>query len=182
MINSFLSLNILRWPTLPFVAAGLMVAGIGPIGIEAAQATDYDTCVGDLLVLDLDRETVAAACALAYRPQEVSGCVTGVIAETTIAPGEALSACSRDRRPLEVSTCVTDIHTTLPVSEVGSETVADSLSVLDHCHRSLLPVRYSECVLALGEIAEFTTANALDRCISAGYRPENVAPTYIPAE
>lgn len=151
-----------------------MVAGVGPIGIETAQATDYDTCVGDLLTLELDRETVAAACALAYRPQEVSGCVTGVIAETTITPREALSACSRDRRPLEVSSCVTSIHSNL--------TVSDAWSVLDHCHRSLLPVRYSECVLALGAIAEFTTADALDRCISAGYRPENVAPTYIPED
>ncbi|MGD1906115.1 MAG: hypothetical protein ACFB0C_08995 [Leptolyngbyaceae cyanobacterium] len=162
------------WPTLPFVAAGLMV---GPIGIEPAQATDYDTCVGDLLTLDLDRETVASACALAYRPQEVSGCVTGVMAETNIAPRDALSACSRDRRPPEVATCVTSIHTNLTVADLP-----ESLSVLDHCHRSLLPVRYSECVLAVGLIAEFTTADALDRCISAGYRPENVAPTYIPSE
>ncbi|MDA0266825.1 MAG: hypothetical protein O2890_12055 [Cyanobacteria bacterium] len=174
MVKSPVSRKILQWSALPFVAAGLMVAGVGPIAIEAAQANDYDTCVGDLLPLALDRETVAAACALAYRPQEVSSCVTGVIAATTLDPRNALSACSRDRRPLEVSTCVTDIHTTL--------TVSDSLSVLDHCHRSLLPVRYSQCVLSLGTLAEFTTADALDRCISAGYRPENVAPTYIPAE
>ncbi len=175
MVKSPVSLKILPWSMLPFVAAGLMVVGAGPIGIEAAQASEYDTCVGDLLPLALDRETVAAACALAYRPQEISSCVTGVLAATTtIVPGDALTACSRDRRPLEVSTCVTDIHSTL--------TVDDSFSVLDHCHRSLLPVRYSQCVLALGTTADFATVDALDRCISAGYRPENVAPTYIPAE
>jgi hypothetical protein len=76
---------------LPFAAAGVDGGGLRPIGsplaIEAAQASDYETCVGDLLTLALDRETVASACALAYRPQEVSGCVTGVMAETALTPG-----------------------------------------------------------------------------------------------
>ncbi|NJN22406.1 MAG: hypothetical protein HC812_16030 [Leptolyngbya sp. RL_3_1] len=99
------SLKIRPWSALPWVTVGvgLMTMGLGPIsspiGIEVAQASDYDTCVGDLLPLGLDRETVASACALAYRPQEVSGCVTGVMAETALAPGDALSACSRDRVP-----------------------------------------------------------------------------------
>lgn len=175
MAYSASSPGFLRWSAIPFTLAGLVAGLVVPLVPQAAQANDYAACADALLDLSLDRETVAAACALAYRPTEVSSCVTGVLSETTtIAPVDALSACSRDRRPLEVATCVTDIHVALPVS--------DSLSVLDHCHRSLLPVRYSQCVTGLAETANFTTEESLARCIAAGYRPENVAPTYIPME
>jgi hypothetical protein len=177
MAYSASSLGFFRWSAIPFAAAGLLATlGISLVP-QAAQANDYAACAAALRDLDLtlDRATIADACALAYRPQEVSGCVTGVLSETTtITPVAALSACSRDRRPPEVATCVTDIHTTLPV--------ADSPSVLDHCHRSLLPVRYSQCVIGLAETLDFTTDESLARCIAAGYRPENVAPTYIPLD
>jgi hypothetical protein len=173
MFHSALSWQRCRWSAIPFLSAGLLAAV--PLVAGQAQANEYAACADALLDLDLDRETVASACALAYHPEEVSSCVTGVLSETTtITPVDALSACSRDRRPLEVATCVTDIHTTLPVS--------DSAAVLDHCHRSLLPVRYSQCVIAIAETADFTTDESLARCIAAGYRPTDVAPTYIPVE
>lgn len=134
---------------------------------------DYRKCASDLLEAGIAAETVAAACALALQPTEISECVTGVIDIADIAPVTALSACSRDRRPHEVASCVTEIHETLEVP--------NSNSVLTLCHRSLLPERYSACVIGLVKAADFTTGESLSRCIAAGYRPENIAPTFIPA-
>lgn len=160
-----------RWSGLPFFIASVVAVG-GVVTATPALANDYAACVADLLPLELEREAIAAACALAYRPTEVSRCVTGVVEVATVTPRSALAACSRDRRPLEVATCVTDIHNTLPVS--------DSPSVLDHCHRSLLPERYGQCVTSLATTLPLGTEDSLAQCIAAGYRPENVAPTYIP--
>ena len=176
MLHSALSSRITRWSAIPLVTAGLLGAVAAPLPPALAQVNDYDytRCAEDLLAAGLDDETIAAACALAYRPQEVSSCVVDVTDATAIAPKDALSACSRDRRPLEVATCVTGIHQDL--------TVADSKTVLDYCHRSLLPVRYSDCVISLAETVGLSTEESLAQCISAGYRPENVAPTYIPLE
>ncbi|WP_008313442.1 hypothetical protein [Leptolyngbya sp. PCC 6406] len=172
MAHFALSQGIPRWSAIHLAAAGLITTGVLTLGLPSALANDYMSCASTLLALDLETEMVAAACALAYRPTEVSSCVTGVLSEAVLDPRDVLTACSRDRRPLEVATCVTDIHTTLPV--------VSSLSVLDHCHRSLLPVRYAQCVTGLAETASLATEESMVRCIAAGYRPENVAPTYIP--
>lgn len=172
MIHFLVSLKSIRWSALQIITAGLLVGGVAPLTASRAIANDYSRCAADLVGLGIDGETAAAACALAFRPTEVSGCVARVAEVSAIAPRDALSACSRDRRPPEVATCVANIHDALPVP--------DSRAVLTHCHRSLLPVRYSDCVVGLAETGNLSTNESLSRCISAGYRPENVAPTYLP--
>lgn len=178
MIHFSWSFKLLRWPTIPFVALGLVAATTLPGFNGSAQAQDsdlnYGACAEDLVAAGIDPDTAAAACALAFEPTLVSNCVTDVVATTAIAPEVALGACSRDRRPDEVATCVTDIHSELAID--------NSLTVLDFCHLSILPLRYKACVVGIaGELA-LGTDETLTRCIAAGYRPLNVAPTFIPTE
>ncbi len=175
-MNHFsLSWKVLQWSAIPFIGLGLMTAGtvsLFPLAAQAEEDLNYDRCANELLAAGVGTEAAAQACALAYRPTEVSGCVTGVLALAAVTPEEALGACSRDRRPTEVATCVTDIHQVLVVN--------DSSSVLNHCHRSILPERYAACVIGLTATVGYTTEESMASCIAAGYRPENVAPTYIP--
>lgn len=155
-----------------------------PVGVAAlfavnpivfpAYANDYETCATDLLKAGIDAEAATTACARALHPDEVSACVTGVQGVTSLAGLDILSACSRDRRPKEVASCVGMIH--------GDLTVDDSASVLDHCHRSILPIRFSECVVGLSASTPLALSEALSTCISAGYRPEDIAPTFIPSD
>ncbi|MEM1310060.1 MAG: hypothetical protein AAF722_01220 [Cyanobacteria bacterium P01_C01_bin.70] len=147
-----------------------------PLATNSAQAQaldlDYDACADQLLNAGVDADAAAIACALSYRPTEVSGCVSSVLNAADVTPTAALSACSRDRRPDEVASCVSSIH--------GDLVVSDSQSVLDHCHRTILPERYAACVTGISDEIGYATEDALASCIAAGYRPENVTPTYIP--
>lgn len=172
MIHSALDFKHLRSPLARFLAAGLLAAGLLPLWQARLSANDYAECANDLLAAGVEAEAATAACALAYRPQALSECVTDVAAVTDIAPGAILSACSRDRRPQEVATCVTDIHNQLAVS--------DSAAVLNRCHRSLLPARYGTCVTGLAASADLAIDEALANCLAAGYRPANIAPTNLP--
>lgn len=179
MSHSSWFFRLCQWSAIPFAATGLIAVGIFPISLSEARAQsredrDFAACANELVASGLAGDTAAAACALAFRPTEVSGCVADVIQVSAVAPIQALSACSRDRRPEEVALCVSDIHQTLDVS--------DPSTVLTLCHRSLLPERYAACVTGLAVAVDYTTEESLSQCIAAGYRPENVAPTYIPTE
>jgi hypothetical protein len=178
MIYSSRTVQLFQWPVIPFVAGALFSASTLPFLATAAQAqaTDqnYGACASELLDAGVSAEAAAIACANAYRPTEVSACVSGVLNAAEVTPTAALSACSRDRRPDEVASCVATIHSDL--------TVADSQSVLDHCHRTILPERYAACVIGIADEVGYTTEDSLATCIAAGYRPENVAPTYIPMD
>jgi hypothetical protein len=100
--------------------------------------------------------------------------VTDVVEVSGVEPMMALSACSRDRRPAEVATCVSNIYADL--------TVEDASEVVQLCHLSILPERYSACVVGLSQELGLTTKESLNECISAGYRPVDVSPTFIPVE
>ena len=178
MIHFSRTMKLFQWPVIPFVAGALLSASTLPLLATAAQAqaTDenYDACASELLDAGLTAESAAIACAMAYRPTEVSGCVTGVLNAADVTPTAALSACSRDRRPDEVASCVATIHDDLVVT--------NSQSVLDHCYRTILPKRYAACVTGIADEVGYSTEDSLATCIAAGYRPENVAPTYIPMD
>lgn len=178
MIHFSRTLQLFQWPVIPFLAGALLSAGTLPLGIAAAQAQandlDYDICASELLDAGVDAEAAAIACAGAYRPTDISSCVTGVLDAADVSVIAALTACSRDRRPDEVATCVADIHADLVVD--------DSQAVLDRCHRTILPKRYAACVIGIADEIGYATEDALATCIAAGYRPVNVTPTYIPMD
>lgn len=170
-----------QWPAIHFarclgqgaVLAGLLATAL-PLTVQRpATANEFDTCASTLIDAGIEPSVAAGACGMALHPEEVSSCVEGVVNAADVSALSALSACSRDRRPKEVATCVADIHAALPVES--------SEEVLQKCHLSLLPERYSTCVVGLSDGAGLSLAESLDDCISAGYRPEGVAPTFVPA-
>ncbi|ASC71489.1 hypothetical protein XM38_024410 [Halomicronema hongdechloris C2206] len=164
----------LQWPTIPFTIAGWIAIATTVNITPSAGANQYDTCARDLLAAGVAPEAARTTCAKALHPTELADCVESVAEVTEVAPDEILSACSRDRRPQDMASCVSDIYTTLAVS--------DGLKVLESCHRSILPRRYSACVTGLADALETSTDDALNSCLSAGYRPTDLDPTFIPAE
>jgi len=163
------------YPAIQFAVAG-MVAYPALALAPAALASDrngYSRCTTDLLALEFSEATVAEVCARAFEPEEVSACVVAVAAVPTVDPNQALTACRRDRRPDEVATCVTTIHQDLLVE--------DSSQVVENCHLSILPERYSQCVVGLGLTTELGTAASLEECIAAGYDPEDITPSFVPS-
>lgn len=158
--------------TLPFTLFSAVLAPLTLASPGLAIDYNYGQCAADLLATGLSAEDVATACAQALRPEEVASCVLDVVDTTELNAEDALTACSRDRRPLEVATCVVDIHEFLDVP--------NSAAVLSHCHRSILPERYADCVIDTTLVAEIATTDSMALCIAAGYRPVDVAPSFIP--
>jgi hypothetical protein len=158
--------------TLPFTLFSAVLAPLTLASPGLAIDYNYGQCATDLLAVGLSAEAVATACAQALRPEEIASCVLDVVDTTELGAEAALTACSRDRRPLEVATCVVDIHEFLDVP--------NSAAVLNNCHRSILPVRYADCVIDTTLVAEIATTDSMALCIAAGYRPVDVAPSFIP--
>jgi hypothetical protein len=73
---------------------------------------------------------------------------------------------------VELSTCVFDIG--------NRAREAEALSVLDYCRRSLLPLRFSNCVVGLSREIDFSTPRALQTCIAAEDFPTQLSPTFAP--
>jgi len=171
MVHFHDSLRLVQCPALPFVVIGTLVAPMIVLSPLAAQANEFATCAASLIEAGVEAEAASAACAQALKPEQVSRCVVDITNATELAPDQVLAACSRDRRPDELATCVATIHDRLEVSS--------STDVLDNCRRSVLPVRYSDCVVGLATTAEVATTESMAFCIAAGYRPVDVAPTFI---
>ncbi|HIK44141.1 MAG TPA: hypothetical protein IGR64_04550 [Leptolyngbyaceae cyanobacterium M65_K2018_010] len=138
---------------------------------KPAQANPYDRCTASLIDAGIGLEVATASCAEALHPERVSSCVVDIVAKTAVDPSQALGACSRDRRPDDLATCVNTIYSTL-----ADTSAADALN---NCRRSILPVRYSDCVIGVAGAAEISPSESMAICTVAGYRPENVAPTFI---
>ncbi len=171
MLHFHRSLRPIQCSAIPFAVIGTIVAPMLVFSPLAAQANEFATCAGALIDAGIEAEAASAACAQALKPEQVSRCVVDITDETELAPEQVLAACSRDRRPNELATCVATIH--------GSLEVSSSADVLDNCRRSVLPVRYSDCVVGLATTAEVATTESMALCIAAGYRPVDVAPTFI---
>ncbi|MBD0269054.1 MAG: hypothetical protein ICV77_12265 [Cyanobacteria bacterium Co-bin8] len=174
MVHSRFSSVPFQWPAIHFAIAALMAAPLSFAGQRPAAANDYESCARDLVTAGIEAAIAANACGTALRPVDVSTCVTGVVDVADVSALSALSACSRDRRPRELATCVTNIHTALAVT--------NSSEVLNNCRLSILPERYSSCVVGLSDGAGLELVESLNQCISAGYRPVGLAPTLIPAQ
>ena len=104
-------------------------------------------------------------------PDQEASCVVDVTNTAEITPEATLAACSRDRRPDEVAACFGSIYTNLEG--------ADPLETLDNCQLSILPMRYSDCVTGLAAESDLTPEASLATCSVAGYRPVDLAPTFI---
>lgn len=166
------------------LSLGLAIAGLVAIALPSEaftslrartnpRASDYRSCASNLVDAGIASVDAANACADALYPRDLSRCVTRINGNTEIAATDAFENCVKVRRPVELAECVTDIDN-LDGSVV-------ELNVLDYCRRSLLPLRFSACVVGLSGEGDATTGAALESCISAGNRPDDLLPSFIPA-
>lgn len=165
--------------TVPVLAiAGCLAAILPNTAIAASYSNDYSVCAGRLLSVGVTAEAASQACAAALRPRDLAACVVKIDKQTQIAATDALSTCGNARRPEELATCVVGVS--LSTKEEANP------AVLNYCGRSLLPVRFGQCVVGLRSQIDFPATQALDTCISAddsviGASSSSTPPTIIPA-
>ncbi len=127
---------------------------------------DYRVCAARLISVGIPAESVSNACANALRPKEVSSCVGKIQRRTQIPATDSLSFCGEARRPNDLATCVAGIGTN------SEENV--NPAILTYCSRSLLPVKFAQCVVGLRSEIDFSPTQAMENCISASDRIGNV--------
>lgn len=140
------------------VIAGLFLAAISPSGARAAS-NSFQLCTAELQRANISDIMAAKACAQAIVPEDLSECVLRINLFTPTISEQALVACTRVRRPPELATCVIEIG--------RSSENAQIVSVLDHCRRSLEPLRFSECVVGLNVQTDLSPTSTLETCIDA---------------
>lgn len=168
---------------LSLVAAGFAVGLIPTAPATAAfnfrwrnnvNERDYATCASSLLEKGIAELDAASACARSLYPLELSRCVDRIENNETLAATEVLSACQRVRRPLELATCYNEIET--------GDDAATLSDVLDNCRRSLLPERFSSCVVGIRKETTLSTADAMGTCIDSGDAPSADLPALTPLQ
>lgn len=157
-------------PLFRFFGLSLTTAGLVALSLPANAAFnnvssgDYASCAAVLLRAGVSEAEAASACAEALQPRDIASCVGDIRSEAnSLAAADVLSACRRVRRPDALASCFTDIKT--------SDSSAAFADVLDNCRRSLLPDRFSACVRGLRDEIKFSTAAAMETCITSGGRP-----------
>lgn len=181
----------IRLIALALVPAGIIAGTIAnspvrannPGGYEQEEKndfrdSDFEVCFRQLLRTRISEREAGDACARALEPRELSRCVEDVSHKTPVESRNALQTCFQVRRPLELSTCVVDIYQEQKeIEDVDIDTlVSYSNLTLDFCRRSLLPQRYSECVVTLSRMSELSPPEVLETCIDAEAYPESLFP------
>lgn len=154
----------------------LALASLFAIAIPSRPAhaiNDFQLCTAQLVRLaGVSPEGAVDACSDVLNPKDLSRCVVTIHKLTPTLTQDALVACQRVRRPVELSRCVFDI----------TDNTRDSqpTAVLDYCRRSLLPLRYAECVVGLSRETDFSSGKALQSCIKAEDFPRDLSPSFAP--
>lgn len=171
MVHFLVSATRRQCLAIPFALIAGLATPVVLLSAPKAIANDFEACTSGLIEAGITVAEAAGACGRALYPADLSRCTVDVLGVAEVDPQQALLACQSDRRPLELATCVGDIHQGLEV--------ANSTAVLNNCRRSVLPVRFSDCVVGVATAADLAVADSMAQCIAAGYRPEDVAPTFI---
>jgi hypothetical protein len=158
-------------PAIPFVLIAGLAMPMVLVSAPRAIANDFESCTRSLIEADIVAVAAARACGQALHPATLSRCTLDIVGVTDVPAEQALAACQSDRRPAELATCVDDIHQSLEI--------ANSTSVINNCRRSLLPLRFADCVVGVADAAALAVPESMAQCSAAGYRPEDVAPTFI---
>jgi hypothetical protein len=181
--RNWMQSNRLRWGVAQVITASLVALTIPATNAKAAilddilirpgvDDADYDRCARQLSQAKVATADIASACAQAVRPGDLGVCVDR-ITRVNVSGADALSVCRNVRRPVEAATCVVDIR------RRAAETAL--VDVLDSCRRSLLPDRFSECVVELSRNLKLATKQAIDTCIDASDRATDLVPTTVPS-
>ncbi|MFW6367837.1 MAG: hypothetical protein ACOCZG_01635 [Halothece sp.] len=159
-----------RLSRLTAFGTGLCLMLAPSFSAQASVGDEFRVCAEELQEAGLSPDEASAACADAIRPKDLSLCVLSMNQEVGIDANEALSNCFRNRRPVELATCVIEINDFLD---------SDNLTpIVENCRRSVLPLRYSDCVVGLTETAEEEIApqKAVEDCITAEDFPRALRP------
>jgi hypothetical protein len=156
----------------PFVAIASLLALVIP-NRPAVALNEFQLCTAQLVRLaGVSPEGAVAACSDALNPKDISRCVVTIHKLTPTLTQDALVACQRVRRPVELSRCMFDITDNTRHSQ--------PITVLDYCRRSLLPLRYAQCVVGLSRETDFSSGQVMESCIKAEDFPGNLYPNVAP--
>jgi hypothetical protein len=164
------------FPLFQFCAGQLAIASLFAMAIPSRPAlafTEFQICTAELVRLAaVSQEAASVACSDALNPKDLSRCVVTIHLLTPTLTQDALVACTKVRRPVELSRCVSDISNKTRDTE--------PTAVLGYCRRSLLPLRYSECVVGLSRETDIPASRAMNTCIEAEDFPRDFSPAFAP--
>lgn len=134
----------------------------------ATPKNDFRICTSALARDRISPDAAVDACSGTVYPKDLAACVYKINRETNIAAADALSRCSAVRRPRDLAICVVNITTRTQGTS--------SADVLENCRRSLLPVRFAECVVGSNRGIDFSATRAMGYCIDGSDRPREFYP------
>ncbi|MEC4990061.1 MAG: hypothetical protein SAJ37_15115 [Oscillatoria sp. PMC 1068.18] len=149
---------------------GLLAMAIPSSPTLAADFNQFNVCARELRSTGISPEESTSACANALKPKDLSICVLRIYERTPILAREALDTCFRVRQPVELSFCVVEINEETKNPNNGQ--------VLQNCRLSLIPKRFSQCVVGLTREIELSPAAAMENCISAEDFPSQLFTTF----
>jgi hypothetical protein len=155
-----MKLNLSRLSATVSLGTMLGLGAITPLSRPAIASNGFNDCGRYLEAAGLEADRIAYACGAALDPEELGECVLKIDYYTDISSSDALRGCFRVRQPEKLATCVVDISQYTPNP--------NQVAVLDFCRRSLLPERFSECVVGLTKAVEVSTDFAMSTCIAEG--------------
>ena len=154
--------NIVLMLTAPAVAiAGLFINILPSQGVISSYRNDFRACAAQLLQSGVTPQAASQSCAQFIRPRELSACVAKITKRTEISANQALVNCRQTRRAEDFATCVVGI------SQSTQQSV--NQAALNYCGRSLLPVKFAECVVGLRKEIDIDPMRTLNTCINADF-------------
>lgn len=142
----------------------------------ALEPEELSTCVAEIKQdTSITAEEALKACYQVRRPKDLAQCVVEINAKAITQQTTIKSESSEKASETEVTMDNSENEelTITPSVESEAETLDDEVAnyALDTCRRSLLPKRFSRCVVALNQKLE--TITAMNKCIQAeSYPPE----------
>lgn len=181
--------KIASWSAIATISLGLVE--MNRTAIAFGNNNQFSACISQIVRTGVSPQDAATACSEALIPKELSRCVVMIKSKTPIDGNLALQACFQVRRPIDLGNCVVDIHRAAPLFAANSpkqtetETAKEpdklgiSTQILDSCRQSLLPGRFSECVIAVSrDVDKNNPSQALQTCLSAEDFPRDLFPSY----
>ncbi|MGH8002018.1 MAG: hypothetical protein ACREPR_21960 [Brasilonema sp.] len=156
-----------------FAVAGWLTMTSSSMAVTGTYRNEFRVCAGRLLSVGIAADAASQACAAAIRPGDLSACVYKIGRQTQIAASDALATCKQARRPEEIAICV------IGINKYNRETAGPE--VLNYCGRSLLPVRFAECVVGLRAEVDFASTQAMESCIDASDKISGFLPSFVPS-
>lgn len=149
-----------------------LLMAISPKAMAQANKQSFVICSEELLSVGLSQSEVANACSAALKPRGLSGCVTKIYDSTTeaLSAEEILFNCQQVRRVDELGTCVEKINKSVKA------TTSNQTAVLEGCRRSLLPERFSSCVVGLDRNVQLPTEQLLATCLNPNEEINEIVP------